>query len=75
MVEKYRGITPPDSIYFKLNRNESIALLKYQGILEDLSSEQIATLESSEIQAFKGKASEIERMLTNAGLKIITLYD
>jgi hypothetical protein len=75
MVEKYRGIIPPDSIYFKLSRDECITLLKYQGILQTLSSEQIATLESSEIQAFKGKVTEIEKMLKNAGLKIITLYD
>jgi len=75
MVEKYRGIIPPDSIYFKLSREECIALLKYQGILRNLSLEQIKTLDSSEIQAFKGKVTRIEEMLKNAGLKIITLYD
>jgi len=75
MVEKYRGAVPPGSIWFRLDRDESIALMRHQGILGDMTSEQIATVDSADIQAAKGEVTELEQMLKDAGLKIVTLYD
>ncbi len=44
-------------------------------MLDDMSPEQVATVDSTDIQAAKGKATELEQMLIDAGLKITTLYD
>jgi len=75
MVEKYRGVVPPGSIWFRLNRDESMALMQHQGMLEKMTPEQIMALDSADIQAAKGKVAELEQMLKDAGLKIVTLYD
>lgn len=75
MVEKFRGILPPGSIWYKLNRDESLVLMKHRGVLANMSPEQIQLEDSAEIQAPKGKVLEFEQMLKDAGLEIITLYD
>lgn len=75
MVEKYRGITPPGSIWYRLTREESIVLIVKQGLYKNLTPDQRSSLNSSEILAEKGKASEVEKLLTDSGLKIITLFD
>jgi hypothetical protein len=75
MVEKYKGVIPPGSIWYSLNREESLALLSHRGELDKMSPEQIASVDSSDIQAVKGKTKELENMLIQAGLSIITLYD
>jgi hypothetical protein len=75
MVEKYSGIIPPGSIWYRLNKDESLALMRHQGMLENMSPEQIGAVDSADIQAEKGKVIELEQMLQNAGLKIITLHD
>jgi len=74
MVEKFIGILPPGSIWYKLTREETIALLQHEGTWEDMTKEQRNNLDSSEIQLTKGKALEMEQKLKDAGLKIITLY-
>ena len=74
-MEKYRGLFPPGSIWFKLNRDEVLALLKQQGQLEKMTPEEIGLVDSADIMAEKGKVEELEKMMTEAGLKIITLFD
>ena len=75
MVDKYRGAIPLGSIWFSLNRAEALALLKHQGELQKMTPEQIELVDSADIQAAKGKVEELEKMITDAGLKIVTLFD
>ena len=75
MAEKFKGLMPPNSIWFRLSREESIALLKFQGKFDDFSPEEKSALDSSDIQALPGRVSELEELLVNAGINIITLFD
>jgi len=75
MVEKYRGAIPPNSIWYKLSRDESLALLKHNGEIAKMTPEQISTIESSDIQAIRGQVDDLEKMLKEAGLNIVTLFD
>jgi hypothetical protein len=75
MVEKFRGIIPPGSIWYRLNRDETIALLKHQGEFDNLAPDKQETLDSSDIQAIPDEVEELEQLLTNAGLKIVTLHN
>lgn len=75
MVEKYRGAIPPNSIWYKLNGDESLALLRHNGEIAKMTPEQISTIESSDIQAIRGQIDELEKMLKEAGLNIVTLFD
>ena len=40
-----------------------------------MTPEQIELVDSADIQAAKGKVEELEKMITDAGLKIVTLFD
>lgn len=75
MVEKYRGVLPPGSVWFRLSKDEALALLRHQGELEKMTPEQVSTVDSAEIQAVPGKVSELEEMLQKAGLSVVTLHD
>lgn len=75
MAEKYRGILPPGSIWYRLTRAESIAYLQLMGLWSELTPEQQVGIEDSDIQALPGKAEEIESLLTQAGLTVRTLFD
>lgn len=74
MVEKFKGFLPPGSIWYKLTRDETIALMQHEGTWENMTSEQREALDSSEIQLFKGKSAELEQKLKDAGLNIVTLF-
>lgn len=74
MVEKFRGILPPGSIWYKLSKDEAIALMQRDGTWENLTPEQKETVDSAEIQLFKGKSAELEQKLKDTGLKIVTLF-
>jgi len=75
MVEKYKGLIPPGSIWFRLNRDDALALLAHKGDLVDMTPEQIESIDSADIQAIKGQVDELEQMFKYAGLDIITLFD
>ena len=75
MVEKYRGFIPANSIWYKLDKQETITLLKHQGEFENLTLEEQKGVDSAEIQGIPGKIEEVEQTLINAGLNIVTLYD
>lgn len=75
MVDKYLGAIPPGSIWYRLDRNEALALLKHKGELDSMTPEQIQEVDSADIQAVKGKVDQLEQMLKDAGLSIITLFD
>jgi hypothetical protein len=75
MVEKFRGLIPPGSIWYRLGRDESLVLLGHQGMLDDMSPEQIEAVDSVDIQVAKGKVTDLEQILNDVGLEIITLYD
>ncbi len=75
MVEKYRGIMPPGSIWYHLDSQETRTLLKHLGMLRGSIPEEVSEIGPAEIQAARGKTEELEQVLREAGLKIITLYD
>lgn len=74
MGEKSRGLFP-GSVCFNLNREETETLLRHQGEWEGLSEEQKALIDSSDIEAVKGKVAELETMIRSAGIELTTLYD
>lgn len=77
MVEKYRGLLPKNSIWFHLTADETKALINsHPEILAQLPPDKpIQDLNDIDIQAFPGKVEELEKYLTDAGLKIITLQN
>jgi len=76
MVEKYKGILPPGSIWYSLNREEAIVLLLRPDLLKNMSHEIITAIGSaSDLQADNGKISKLEQAFKDAGLIIATLYD
>lgn len=75
MAEKYRGLIPSGSIWYKLSRDETIALLQCQGEWDSMSAERRATLEDADIQGHPGKIESLERLLAQAGINVTTLFD
>ena len=74
MVEKYRGILPPGSVWYSLTKEEAIVLLQHKGEWEKMTPEKKSIFNCVEIYAEKGKTVELERILTNAGLTVTPLY-
>jgi len=68
VVDKYRGLLPPGSTWYRLTRDETITFAENRGMR--MTPEQRSRLGSSEIQAFKGKEGEMEQALQKAGLII-----
>ena len=77
MVEKYRGVFPPGSIWFHLDKSEICALINSNSEIKAQLPEgvAIADLENADIQAIPGKIEKIESLLKESGLKIVTLFD
>ena len=75
MVEKYRGILPPGSIWYSFSREEAETFLKHTGRYTDMTPEQRRDFDSVDLQALPGKAREIEEQISRAGLNMVTLYD
>lgn len=77
MAEKYRGFLPPDSIWFHLNREEARTLIENNPEIKALipSDKTLAELNDADIQSLPGQTEDIEKLLQEAGIKIITLYD
>lgn len=73
MAEKYRGILPPNSTWFSLNREETIILMRHQGMLEKMTPRQVSSLDSTDIHVFEERVAEFEQILKDAGLTIVTL--
>lgn len=74
MVEKFKGILPPGSIWYKLTRDETIAFMQHEGLWENMTPEEREFLHSAEIQLEKGKSTELEQKLKDAGLSIVPLF-
>ncbi len=77
MVEKYRGVLPKGSIWFHLTGDEARALIATHPDLQAQlpTDKPLADIEDVDIQALPGTTADIEKLLTEAGLKIITLHD
>jgi len=77
MAEKYRGFLPPDSIWFHLNREETKTLIESNPEIKALlpTNKTLAELDDADIQSLPEQAEDIEKLLQEAGIKIITLYD
>ena len=77
MVEKYRGILPPDSIWFHFTGDEARALIEvHPDIKNQLPADKtLAEIDGVDIQALPGLTEGIESLIHNAGLKKITLFD
>lgn len=75
MVEKYKGIMPPGSIWYRFNREEALVLLVLQGELENISLEEIIAFNSADAQIPLEQIPEFEEILTDIGFRIITLHD
>lgn len=76
MVEKYKGILPPGSIWFHFTGDEARAFVKtHPNIAAELPIDKpIDEIEDSEIQAVPGQVEIIETLIQEAGLTIKTLY-
>ena len=81
MAEKYREILPPDSIWFHLNREETMNFIDEVAKQEPKSKEQLPAdkllLESKgmEIQTFPGNIDSIEEIMKKAEIEIKTFFD
>ena len=77
MVEKFRGAFPAKSIWYRLTRDEALAFVRCHKDIEALLPKQpkLEDVDSIDIQAFPGKTEEIETLLKQAGLNIVTLFD
>lgn len=75
MVEKFRGILPAHSIWYRLTRDEALAFLSCHKDKAALLPANLADLDSIDIQALSGKTEDIEKLLQEAGLPIVTLFD
>ena len=75
MVEKYIGLVPPGSVWYKLNRDEATAFLQKEGSWSSLTPEQQADIKDLDIQALPGKTEAFELLIKEAGLNITTLFD
>jgi len=77
MVEKYSGVLPVRSIWYRLTRDEALALVKFDPDFQTQlpTDRPLSELDSIDIQAFPGKTADIEKLLQAAGLNIVTLFD
>jgi hypothetical protein len=77
MTEKYLGLIPKGSIWFRLTGDEARILVHQNPeFMAQLPADKpLEELDSIEIQAFPGKCKDIEDLLTKAGLTIVTLFD
>ena len=77
MVEKYKGVLPPGSIWFHLTGDEARALIEvHPDIKTQLPTDkQLAEIDDVDIQALPAKTEDIEKLLHAAGLNIVTLFD
>ena len=75
MVDKYRGVIPEKSIWYHLSRPETMKLLNHRGSLAGVTSEEISKSGTLEIPAPPEKIEELETVLKDAGLHIVTLFD
>jgi len=77
MVEKYRGVLPKGSIWFHLTGDEARALItSHPDIKAQLPTDKpLADIGDVDIQALPGTTADIEKLLTEAGLNIVTLQD
>jgi len=75
MVEKFRGLIPPGSIWYRFTREEAVTFLQHTGHYDDMTPQQRRELDSIDLQALPGKTEDIERQISEAGLNIVTLHD
>ncbi|MFH1971466.1 MAG: hypothetical protein ABIJ05_03745 [Patescibacteria group bacterium] len=81
MAEKYRGILPPNSIWYKLDTNKASLILMHAAINGEIRSSFVDTNvfchqsdTFTELQAPTGESEKLEEILKKYGEKITTLY-
>lgn len=75
MVEKFSGIIPLGSIWYRFSREEAITFLQHTGHYERMTPQHRKELNSIDLQALLGKTEDIEQQISEVGLNIVTLHD
>lgn len=77
MVEKFRGVLPDKSIWYRFTRDEALRFVGAHKEIEALlpKSPPLEDLDSVDLQAFPGKTEAIEKLIKEAGLPVVTLFD